>query len=70
MKALSTLTALAALTLGTGALAQEKVMVGEPSWPGAKVMSRVIGQAQFAHHRQALCSERFIQLNHIHLLKA
>ena len=44
MKALSTLTALAALTLGTGALAQEKVMVGEPSWPGAKVMSRVIGQ--------------------------
>ena len=44
MKALSTLTALAALTLGTGALAQEKVMVGEPSWPGAKGMSRVIGQ--------------------------
>ncbi|MFW8595034.1 glycine betaine ABC transporter substrate-binding protein [Cribrihabitans neustonicus] len=44
MKPLKTLTAVAALTLGTGALAQEKVMVGEPSWPGAKVMSRIIGQ--------------------------
>ncbi|WP_027255982.1 glycine betaine ABC transporter substrate-binding protein [Leisingera aquimarina] len=44
MKPLKTLTAIAALSIGTGAMAQEKVMVGEPSWPGAKVMSRVIGQ--------------------------
>ncbi|MFW8635657.1 glycine betaine ABC transporter substrate-binding protein [Cribrihabitans pelagius] len=44
MKPLKTLTAIAALGAGTGALAQEKIMVGEPSWPGAKVMSRVIGQ--------------------------
>lgn len=44
MKPLKTLTAIAALSLGTGAVAQEKVMVGEPSWPGAKIMSRVIGQ--------------------------
>lgn len=45
MKTLTTLAASLALTLGaTGAMAQEKVMVGEPSWPGAKIMSRVIGQ--------------------------
>ncbi|GAB5435918.1 ABC transporter substrate-binding protein [Falsiruegeria mediterranea] len=45
MKTLTTLAASLALTLGaTGAVAQEKVMVGEPSWPGAKIMSRVIGQ--------------------------
>ncbi|WP_264210665.1 ABC transporter substrate-binding protein [Leisingera thetidis] len=44
MKPLKTLTALAALSIGTGAMAQEKVMVGEPSWPGAKIMSRIIGQ--------------------------
>ncbi|MET1413537.1 glycine betaine ABC transporter substrate-binding protein [Roseibium sp. HPY-6] len=37
----------AALVLGlgtTGAMAQEKVMVGEPSWPGAKIMANLIGQ--------------------------
>lgn len=40
-----TLTATLAMAIGaTGALAQDKVMVGEPSWPGAKIMSRVIGQ--------------------------
>ena len=40
-----TLTATLALAIGaTGAMAQEKVMVGEPSWPGAKIMSRIIGQ--------------------------
>lgn len=44
MNHLGTLTAIAALALGTGAMAQEKVMVGEPSWPGAKIMSRIIGQ--------------------------
>ncbi|SLN73797.1 Glycine betaine-binding periplasmic protein precursor [Falsiruegeria litorea R37] len=45
MKTLTTLAASLALTLAaTGAMAQEKVMVGEPSWPGAKIMSRVIGQ--------------------------
>ncbi|MBO9451089.1 glycine/betaine ABC transporter substrate-binding protein [Tropicibacter sp. R16_0] len=45
MKTLTTLAASLALTIGaTGAMAQEKVMVGEPSWPGAKIMSRVIGQ--------------------------
>ena len=27
-----------------GALAQSKVMIGEPSWPGAKIMANVIGQ--------------------------
>lgn len=42
MKHLAFATAIAAL--GTGAMAQEKVMVGEPSWPGAKIMSRIIGQ--------------------------
>ncbi|MBY6057244.1 glycine/betaine ABC transporter substrate-binding protein [Leisingera daeponensis] len=42
---LTGLTAATALSLSAaGAMAQEKVMVGEPSWPGAKVMSRVIGQ--------------------------
>ncbi|WP_261398779.1 glycine betaine ABC transporter substrate-binding protein [Leisingera daeponensis] len=45
MKMLTGLTAATALSLSAaGAMAQEKVMVGEPSWPGAKVMSRVIGQ--------------------------
>lgn len=37
----------AALILGigtSGALSQEKVMVGEPSWPGAKIMANLIGQ--------------------------
>ena len=42
---IKTLVTAFAMTLGaTGAMAQEKVMVGEPSWPGAKIMSRVIGQ--------------------------
>lgn len=32
-------------SLGTSAaLAQEKVMIGEPSWPGAKIMANLIGQ--------------------------
>ncbi|WP_424930714.1 glycine betaine ABC transporter substrate-binding protein [Amaricoccus tamworthensis] len=35
---------LAVLTLAGAADAQEKVMVGEPSWPGARIMSRIIGQ--------------------------
>ncbi|GIT91560.1 hypothetical protein JANAI62_20170 [Jannaschia pagri] len=34
-----------ALALGaTTAMAQEKVMIGEPSWPGAKIMANLIGQ--------------------------
>ncbi|MFT6533402.1 MAG: glycine betaine/proline transport system substrate-binding protein [Limimaricola cinnabarinus] len=37
-------TALAVLSLAGPAAAQEKVMVGEPSWPGARIMSRIIGQ--------------------------
>ncbi|MFW2587349.1 glycine betaine ABC transporter substrate-binding protein [Sagittula sp. SSi028] len=39
-------TACAVLALGVAstAAAQEKVMVGEPSWPGARIMSRIIGQ--------------------------
>lgn len=44
MTYLRTFTALAAALVATGAVAQDKVMVGEPSWPGAKVMSRVIAQ--------------------------
>ncbi|MFY0312506.1 glycine betaine ABC transporter substrate-binding protein [Leisingera sp. D0M16] len=45
MKMLTGLSAATALSLSAaGTMAQEKVMVGEPSWPGAKVMSRVIGQ--------------------------
>lgn len=45
MKNFTKLTATMALILGAStAMAQEKVMVGEPSWPGAKIMSRVIGQ--------------------------
>ncbi|WP_376870375.1 glycine betaine ABC transporter substrate-binding protein [Albirhodobacter sp. R86504] len=44
MDYLKTLATLAALTIGTSAFAQDKVMVGEPSWPGAKIMSRVIAQ--------------------------
>ncbi|MEO0567084.1 MAG: glycine betaine ABC transporter substrate-binding protein [Pseudomonadota bacterium] len=27
----------------TGAMAQEKVMIGEPGWPGAKIMAQIIG---------------------------
>ncbi|MEM9441261.1 MAG: glycine betaine ABC transporter substrate-binding protein, partial [Pseudomonadota bacterium] len=45
MKPHTTLTvALAAGLLSSGAMAQEKVTVGEPSWPGAKIMANVIGQ--------------------------
>jgi len=45
MKTLVKITAMLALTLGTtSAMAQEKVMIGEPSWPGAKIMANVIGQ--------------------------
>ncbi|MBY6068857.1 glycine/betaine ABC transporter substrate-binding protein [Leisingera aquaemixtae] len=46
MKHLAFATAIAALGAAgaTTATAQEKVMVGEPSWPGAKIMSRIIGQ--------------------------
>ncbi|WP_424930827.1 glycine betaine ABC transporter substrate-binding protein [Amaricoccus macauensis] len=44
MRHLKTIGTIAALSFGSGALAQETVMVGEPSWPGAKVMSRIIGQ--------------------------
>ncbi len=36
--------ALGTAAVATTAMAQEKVMVGEPSWPGAKIMSRIIGQ--------------------------
>ncbi|WP_341367363.1 glycine betaine ABC transporter substrate-binding protein [Yoonia sp. BS5-3] len=32
-----------ALSAGAGA-AQERVMIGEPSWPGAKIMANLIGQ--------------------------
>lgn len=28
----------------TGAMAQSKVTIGEPSWPGAKIMANIIGQ--------------------------
>ncbi|MEL6679203.1 MAG: glycine/betaine ABC transporter substrate-binding protein, partial [Pseudomonadota bacterium] len=28
----------------TAVSAQDKVMIGEPSWPGAKIMANVIGQ--------------------------
>ncbi len=45
MKRHATLTvALAAGLLSSGAMAQEKVTIGEPSWPGAKIMANVIGQ--------------------------
>lgn len=35
---------LAVIVAGTAASAQDKVMIGEPSWPGAKIMANVIGQ--------------------------
>ena len=45
MKKLGMLAAAAALMFAAnGALAQSKVMVGEPSWPGAKIMANIIGQ--------------------------
>ena len=37
-------TALVLALAGGAAMAQEKVMIGEPSWPGAKIMANVIGQ--------------------------
>ncbi len=45
MNRIVSLAAAAALSLSaTQAMAQSKVMVGEPSWPGAKIMANVIGQ--------------------------
>ena len=45
MNTLTKLTAALVLSLGTtGAMAQEKVMIGEPSWPGARIMANLIGQ--------------------------
>lgn len=44
MKSLKRMTFTLSMALvGTGAMAQEKVMVGEPSWPGAKIMASLIG---------------------------
>ncbi|MEL6481346.1 MAG: glycine betaine ABC transporter substrate-binding protein [Pseudomonadota bacterium] len=49
MHRLTSLAAAVAVAAGTGmaaapALAQEKVTIGEPSWPGAKIMANLIGQ--------------------------
>ncbi|MEX3009553.1 glycine betaine ABC transporter substrate-binding protein [Hoeflea sp. TYP-13] len=45
MRFIRTVATIAALSMGTtGALAQSKVMIGEPSWPGAKIMANLIGQ--------------------------
>ena len=45
MKKTALIAVVAALTLAAhGAAAQSKVVVGEPSWPGAKIMANVIGQ--------------------------
>lgn len=45
MKTLTKISTAIVLSLSaTGAFAQEKVMIGEPSWPGAKIMANVIGQ--------------------------
>ena len=44
MKTLNGLTVTLIMALaGTSAIAQEKVMVGEPGWPGAKIMANIIG---------------------------
>jgi glycine betaine/proline transport system substrate-binding protein len=44
MKAIMNLTLALSVTLaGTTAMAQEKVMVGEPGWPGARIMASIIG---------------------------
>ncbi|MEM5542334.1 glycine betaine ABC transporter substrate-binding protein [Sulfitobacter sp. AS92] len=44
MKTLKNLTVTLTMALaGNGAMAQEKVMVGEPGWPGAKIMASIIG---------------------------
>jgi ABC-type proline/glycine betaine transport system substrate-binding protein len=37
-----TLLVLAAATAGAGANAQSTVMIGEPSWPGAKIIANLI----------------------------
>lgn len=45
MKTIQRIASSVALSLvASAALAEEKVTVGEPSWPGAKIMSRIIGQ--------------------------
>ncbi len=47
MKSLNKILLAAAASLAisiTNVSAQEKVMVGEPSWPGAKIMANIIGQ--------------------------
>lgn len=44
MKSLKRMTFTLSMALvGTGAMAQENIMVGEPSWPGAKIMASLIG---------------------------
>ncbi|MEO0958600.1 MAG: glycine betaine ABC transporter substrate-binding protein [Pseudomonadota bacterium] len=47
MRNLKSVAAIAAIGIATWtgpAAAQEKVMIGEPSWPGAKIMANLIGQ--------------------------
>ncbi|MEL6424705.1 MAG: glycine betaine ABC transporter substrate-binding protein [Pseudomonadota bacterium] len=45
MKTLKTVAATLLVTAAaTGVSAQDKVMIGEPSWPGAKIMANLIGQ--------------------------
>lgn len=45
MKTMLKVATLVAMTaLPTGVMAQAKVTVGEPSWPGAKIMANLIGQ--------------------------
>lgn len=45
MNRLTQVIAAVVLSLGTtGAMAQERVMIGEPSWPGARIMANLIGQ--------------------------
>lgn len=44
-RTLTTLSLASILCLGaSSAMAQDKVMLGEPSWPGAKIMANVLGQ--------------------------
>ena len=42
MKKLMTATALAAALAATGAAAQEKVMISDPSWNGARAIGHVL----------------------------
>ncbi|MEP3120948.1 MAG: glycine betaine ABC transporter substrate-binding protein [Nisaea sp.] len=45
MRQITTVVIAGAMTLSVTSLsAQEKVMIGEPSWPGAKIMATIIGQ--------------------------